>query len=87
MVVESAETNDMSDEHRDLDELQAAYKAAVEVWVEAIRKEELLASANHSVTEIDQWELADIEEEEVRGRVKAAKAEYENALREKFFGF
>jgi hypothetical protein len=44
----------MSDEYPELDELQAAYKAAVEAWISSIRKEEALASVNHSVAEVDQ---------------------------------
>jgi hypothetical protein len=78
---------EMSSEHPELDELQAAYKAAVESWISAIRNEEALASANHSMAEIDRWEQAHLEEDEMRNAVKAAKAEYEDALRQKFFGF
>jgi hypothetical protein len=76
----------MSD-HPELDTLQAAYKDAVESWIAAIRKEEALASVNHEIAEIDQWEKAHFEEDEIRGTVKAAKEKYEDALREKFFGF
>ena len=76
----------MSD-HPELDSLQAAYKDAVETWIAAIRKEEALASVNHEIAEIDQWEKAHFEEDEIRGTVKAAKEKYEDALREKFFGF
>jgi hypothetical protein len=71
-----------------LDELQAAYKAAVENWVEALRHEEALASvADHSVADIDAWEAADEAEEEAREKAKDAKQAYEDALREKFFHF
>jgi hypothetical protein len=77
----------MSGEHPELDELQATYKNAVEAWISSIRKEEALASVNHSVAEIDQWEKAAFEEDDMRNSVKAAKAAYEDALREKFFGF
>ena len=79
--------HDMSGEDQELDELQAAYKAAVEAWIAAIRKEEALASANHSMAEIDQWEQAHFDEDDMRNTVKAAKAKYEDALRTKFFGF
>jgi hypothetical protein len=79
--------HDMSSEHQELDELQTAYKAAVEAWIVAIRKEEALASANHSMIEIDQWEKAHLDEDDIRDTVKAAKAKYEDALRTKFFGF
>jgi hypothetical protein len=67
--------------------LQANYKNAVEAWIAAIRNEEALASVNHSLAEIDQWEKAHFDEYEMRSKVKAAKVEYEKALREKFFGF
>ena len=74
-------------EHPDLDELQMAYRSAVEAWIAAIRKEEDLASVNHDVAEVDKWEEAHFEEDEMRSNVKEAKAKYEDALREKFFGF
>ena len=77
----------MSGEHPELDELQASYKTAIEAWISSIRNEEELASANHSMTEIDQWERAHLDEDEMRNTVKAAKAKYEDALRAKFFGF
>lgn len=77
----------MRSEHPELDGLQAAYKAAVEKWISAIRNEEALASANHSTAEIDRWEKAHLDEDEMRTAVKAAKAQYEDALRERFFGF
>jgi hypothetical protein len=77
----------MSGEHPELDELQATYKNAVEAWIASIRKEEALASVNHSVAEIDEWEKAAFEEDDMRNTVKSAKAAYEDALREKFFGF
>ena len=77
----------MDDQHSNLDELQAAYKAAVEEWISAIRKEEALASVNHSVAEVDLWENAGFLEDEKRKVVKELKTKYEDALREKFFGF
>ena len=77
----------MDEQHSDLDELQAAYKAAVEKWVTAIRKEEALASVNHSVAEVDLWEDAGFQEDAMRNVVKESKAKYEDALRQKFFGF
>ena len=70
-----------------LDQMQAAYKAAVEEWIDAIKEEEALASVNHTVAEVDKWEGAHFAEDEIRNKVKAAKKKYEDALREKFFGF
>ena len=71
----------------DLDALQSQYKDAVEEWIAAIRQEERLASVNHNLAQVDQWENADLAEEDARNRTKAAKEAYEDALREKFFNF
>ena len=77
----------MENEDLDLDQMQSAYKAAVEKWVTSIREEESLASVNHDVAEVDKWEMAHFREEEARGKAKAAKRDYEAALRLKCFGF
>jgi hypothetical protein len=77
----------MSDDIAALDTMQSAYKAAVEEWIAAIKAEEALASVNHSVAEVDQWEAAHFKEEEVRDKALAAKKNYEDALRKKFFNF
>ena len=74
-------------EDAELDHLQTAYKVAVEEWRAAIAEEEALALVNHSVAEVDRWEAAHFREEELRSKAKAAKKEYEAALRLKFFGF
>jgi hypothetical protein len=71
----------------ELDKLQAHYKTLVDEWVTAIRHEEALASAPHSVEELDQWEAAAFAEEEIRHKVKAAKEAYEDGLRAKFYRF
>jgi hypothetical protein len=76
----------MQQELSSLDRLQLTYKAAVDEWVIAIREEEALASVNHSVAEVDQWEAAHFREDELRSKVKAAKKEYEDGLRQEFFG-
>ncbi len=70
-----------------LDQMQAAYKSAVEEWIAAIKKEEELASVNHTIAEVDKWEQAHFAEDELRDKVKAAKRRYEDALRQEFFGF
>jgi len=71
----------------ELDRMQAAYKAAVEAWIKAIRAEEALASVNHSVAEVAQSAGAHFREDALRNGVKAAKTQYEDALREKYFSF
>ena len=72
----------MPDDNADLDQMQAAYKAAVEKWIAAIKEEEALASVNHSIAEVDKWEAAHFKEDEIRAKVKAAKQRYEDALRQ-----
>jgi hypothetical protein len=71
----------------ELDRMQSSYQAAVDEWVTAIRAEEALASADHDVAQVDKWEAADDREEEARNKAKAAKKDYESALREKFYNF
>jgi hypothetical protein len=79
---------DISAELRqELDQLQANYKAAVDDWVEAIRAEEALASGNHSVAELDQWEAACFHENKLQRQAIYKKRLYEDALRREFFGF
>jgi hypothetical protein len=70
-----------------LDTLQAAYRAAVDAWVTAIREEEALAAVDHSVAKIDAWEAAHFHEDDLRDAALAAKAAYEEALRTDIFGF
>ncbi len=71
----------------DLDQMQAAYQDAVHSWIAAIHEEAALASRDHSEAQIDAWEAAGLREEEARAQAKSAKKQYEDALREKFFGF
>jgi hypothetical protein len=77
----------MAEDLSELDRMQAAYKAAVDNWIAVIREEEALAMVNHTVAEVDKWENAAMREDEARQKAKAAKKEYEDALREKFFNF
>jgi hypothetical protein len=76
-----------ADLQQELDELQAAYKQAVDNWVAAIREEEALASGNHNVVELDKWEAAHFREHKLHKEVDYRKRLYENALRLEFFGF
>lgn len=63
----------MDDAATELDQMQAAYKAAVAGWISAIRREEELASVNHEIPNVDNWEQAHFAEDEIRNKVKAAK--------------
>jgi hypothetical protein len=75
------------DLQQELDQLQAAYKEAVDEWVAAIREEEALASGNHDVAELDKWEGAHFREHKLHKEVDYRKRLYENALRKEFYGF
>jgi hypothetical protein len=77
----------MTNENAELDRLQQAYKVAVEAWIAAIRREEALASVNHTVAQVDRWEQAHFDEEDARKVVRGAKEKYEAELRSRFFGF
>ena len=77
----------MAADTSELDAKQAAYKAAVEDWIAAIREEEALASVAHDIAEIDRWEAAHFREDDIRATVKAAKKGYEDALRLAHFDF
>jgi hypothetical protein len=70
-----------------LDQMQSAYKAAVDAWIAAIRHEEELASVDHTIAQVDEWENAGFQEEAARNKAKAAKKLYEGALRQEFYNF
>ena len=80
-------TDISADLQQELDQMQAAYKAAVDEWVKAIRDEEALASGNHNVAELDRWEAAGFHENKMQRAVIYKKKLYEDALRREFFGF
>jgi hypothetical protein len=72
---------------QELDQLQAAYNAAVENWIAAVREEEALASGNHNVAELDKWEAAHFREHKLHKEADYRKRLYEDALRREFYGF
>jgi hypothetical protein len=81
--------DDVSPELRqELNQLQAAYRTAVDDWVNAIRAEEALASsADHAVADLDQWEAAHYREHKLHKEVTFRKRLYEDALRREFYDF
>ena len=74
-------------ENTELLQMQKAYKAALDEWMKAIKAEEDLVSVDPTLAQVDLWENAHFTEEEARNKTKAAKKDYEDALREKFFHF
>jgi hypothetical protein len=77
----------MTVERSDIDRLLDEYVAAVDQWIDTIRREVELASTNRSIAEIDQWERAADEEEEARTKARDLKGVYESALRREHFHF
>jgi hypothetical protein len=80
-------TDISADLQQELDQLQAAYKEAVDNWVAAIREEEALASGCHNIAELDEWEAAHFRENKRHREVVYRKRLYEDALRREFYGF
>jgi len=74
-------------ENAELDKLRFNYKAAVERWIAAIRAEEDLATPDHSMAAVEDWDHAGFSEEDSRKVAKAAKQEYVDALRQVLFNF
>jgi hypothetical protein len=74
-------------EQTQLSTAQTGYKTAVNEWITAIRTEEALAFAPATVAEVDEWEGAHFKENDARNRAKAAKKNFEDALRESLFNF
>jgi hypothetical protein len=59
----------------------------VDAWIAAIRREEALASVDHSTADLDAWEEAGFEEHKLQREVIYRKKLYEDALREDLSGF
>jgi hypothetical protein len=74
-------------ENAELDQLRFKYKAAVERWVAAIRAEEDLATPDHSLVAVENWDQASFAEEDARNVAKAARQEYTDALRQVLYNF
>lgn len=65
----------------DLDNLRLAYKSAVDEWVNSIRAEEALSTADHSMTAWEKWDTAHFTEQDSQSKVDAAREAYKDALR------
>lgn len=74
-------------ENQELDKLRFKYKSAVERWIEAIRAEENLATPDHSMVAVEEWDRANFAEQDARDIAKAARQEYADALREVLYNF
>ena len=65
----------------DLDPLRLAYKKAVDEWVDSIRAEEALASPDHSMIAMEEWDSAHFSEHDAHTKVTEAREAYKDALR------
>lgn len=70
----------------DLDKLQQDYKQALNEWVAAIREEEGLASGNHSMIAMEQWERAGFKRQDAGEKALQARQSYEDGLRKINYG-
>jgi hypothetical protein len=71
----------MSETNTDLDQLRLAYKQAVDEWVAAIRAEEALATPDHSMRAMENWDDAHFKEEDAHEKASAAREAYKDGLR------
>ncbi len=71
----------------DFDQLLSSYKHAVDRWVDAIRAEESLATADHSMVQMEKWDDAGFKLHDAELTAKKARDAYKNALRKKNYGF
>jgi hypothetical protein len=69
-----------------LDQLRAAYKKAVDEWVDAIRAEEALATPDHSMIAVERWDDAHFKEHDAHTRATEAREAYKDALRQANYG-
>jgi len=74
-------------DNAELDQLRAAYKQAVDNWVEAIRAEENLATPDHSETAMERWDAAGFREQDAQTEAKRARDAYKDVLRKVNYGF
>jgi len=65
----------------ELDQLRLAYKQAVDDWVTAIRAEEALATPDHSMVAMENWDAANFTEHDAHTKVVTARDAYKDALR------
>jgi len=77
----------MQVDRAELDRLQQAYKAAVDLWVAAIREEEALATPDDSLPAWERWDQAGFKEQDAQNKAKTAKEAYKEGLRQLDYGF
>jgi hypothetical protein len=71
---------------QDLDQLRLAYKEAIDEWIDAIRAEEALATPDHSMLAMEEWDAAHLKEHDAHTRTTEAREAYKDALRRLNYG-
>jgi hypothetical protein len=69
-----------------LDQLRLAYKRAIDEWVDVIRAEEGLATPDHSMITMEQWDAAHFREHDAHTKATEARQAYKDALRDANYG-
>ena len=69
------------------DQLMTEYHQAVDAWVSAIHAEEGLATSDHSMKEMEAWDIAGLHVHDAERSMKHARDLYKAALRKKNYGF
>ena len=70
----------------DLDQLRIAYKKAVDEWVNTIRAEEALATPDHSMVAMENWDAAHFTEHDAHTKATEAREAYKDGLRGANYG-
>jgi hypothetical protein len=74
-------------EDLNFDQLLLNYKDAIDLWIAAIRSEEALATSDHSMIAMENWDTAGLHVHDTELAAKKARDLYKNALRKKNYGF
>jgi hypothetical protein len=74
-------------EDLNFDQLLLNYKQAIDLWIAAIRSEEALATPDHSMIAMENWDTAGLHVHDTELAAKKARDLYKNALRKKNYGF
>ena len=70
----------------ELDPLRTTYRQSVDEWVEAIRAEEALATEDHSIIAMENWDNAHFQEQDAQKKAKDARDAYKDGLRRVNYG-
>jgi hypothetical protein len=65
----------------EIEQIRLAYKNATDQWVSAIREEEALATADHSMVAMENWDAAQFKTQDAGTKAAKAREAYQDALR------